>query len=671
MIVSWNWLKDYVELDMSADEFAHRLAMAGLNHESTTAVGDDLAIDLEVTSNRPDCLGHLGVAREVSVLWHRPLQLPPVDLPRGATLAEELIKLRIDCPDLCRRYMARVIRGVKVGPSPDWLVRRLATLGIAAISNIVDVTNYVMMECGQPLHAFDYRNIQGQQIVVRSANSGESFAAIDHHTYPLRPGMCVIADARRAVALGGVMGGADTEVSDTTRDVLVEAADFDPLSIRTTARALRLHSPSSYRFERGVDPDGTDWASRRACQLMLELAGGELAEGAVDVLAQAPSCREPIVLRYSQIQRILGIDLPRSRVLQILGDLGIKPVREDARSAALVSPSWRRDLTREIDLIEEVGRIHGYDEIPEDVGVPMAPSQRQPQHRVLACVREVLTARGFNEALTVSVVDEKLSECFSPWTDAQPIRCSTPLLRGADCLRRSLVPSLLEARRLNESLANETIELFETAKVYLPADQGLPNEPWMLALTSGEEFRTVKGVIETVLKRLHVSQPLSIEPFASEFLEPQQCGTMLLGQERFGLIGTVSAAGRKRLGLRRPTVVAEVKLDTLVRLSELVPQYQPLSPYPAIQYDFNFIVAERVSWSELAATVTRAGGDVLESIAYQETYRDPERDGPGCKRLLLSVRLRSAQRTLTGEEADGVREAIIQACQQAHGARLL
>jgi phenylalanyl-tRNA synthetase beta chain len=567
--------------------------------------------------------------------------------------------------------LARVIRGVKVGPSPAWLRRRLETLGITPISNLVDVTNYVMMECSQPLHAFDYQKIRGQQIIVRSAAAGEKFEAIDHHTYELQPGMCVIADAQRPVAIGGVMGGADSEVSGSTRDVLVEAADFAPLAIRTTARALRLHSPSSYRFERGVDPDGTDWASRRACQLIVELAGGELADGAVDMRVESPARRDPIVLRFSQLPRVLGIEVPAVRVLEILRDLGLETVAEDAQRATLVSPSWRRDLTREIDLIEEVARIHGYDAIPEDVGVPMVPSQRQPQHRVLAMVRGVLTARGFSEALTVSVVDERLSDCFSPWTDAPPIRASAPILRGADCLRRSLVPSLLEARRVNESLANDPIELFETAKVYLSTRHGLPDEPWMLAMTSGEEFRTVKGVIETMLESLHVHEPLSIEPLESDFLEPQQSGWMLLGAERLGLIGPVNPPARKQLGLRRPTVIAELRLGMLVELSQLVPQYQPLSPYPAIQYDFNFVVDERIQWAQLEATVRQAGGEVLEAVKYQETYRDEERDGAGRKRLLLSVRLRSNERTLTGQEAEQVREAIIGACQRELQARLL
>ncbi|MCA9150187.1 MAG: phenylalanine--tRNA ligase subunit beta [Planctomycetales bacterium] len=671
MIVSWNWLKEYVPLTMSPDELAHRLAMSGLNHESTTAVGNDFAIDLEVTSNRGDCLGHIGVAREVSVLWQQPLSVPAIALPTGKTPVSQLTQVRIDCPELCPRYTARVIRGVKIGPSPAWLADRLRAVGIAVISNIVDITNYVLMECGQPLHAFDFDKLTGQQIIVRAAQQNEEFVAIDHRAYTLTRDMCVIADAERPVALGGVMGGATSEVSDTTTSVLLEAAEFAPLSIRGTARSLRLHSPSSYRFERGVDPVALEWASRRACQLILELAGGELAEGVIDVQPKQPAPPQPVVLRYSQIKRILGIELEQDRVLRILQDLGMKLDSKTDQTATWISPSWRRDLSREIDLIEEVARINGYDQIPEDVGVPMAPSSRPDRHRVLSRVRDTLTASGFHEAMTVSVVDEKSSSCFSPWSDAAPIRTSMPMLRGADCLRRSLVPSLLESRRVNESLANDTIELFETAKVYLPTTAGLPEEQWILSLTSGRDFRTVKGTLEAMLEALHVTAELKAEPYSHDFLDPSCACRLLLGGELLGFLGGVSKSGRKQIGLRRETIVAELKLAVLTQFSQLIPQHHPLSPYPAIDFDFNFIVAERVRWDALAATVTQAAGSLLENIAYQETYRDAEKDGKDRKRLLFSVRLRSTDQTLTGDQADEVHRAIITACQEQHQAELL
>jgi phenylalanyl-tRNA synthetase beta chain len=279
MIVSLDWLKEYVDLPMTPAELAERLALSGLNYES---VSDEI-IDLEVTSNRADCLGHLGVAREVSVLWGLPLKKPEAKTQATGSPVEKVTSVEITAPTLCPRYTARVIRGVKIGPSPKWLADRLRAVGIAVINNVVDVTNYVMFECGQPLHAFDFAKLARGRIIVREAKPGEKFAAINHQQYELAPGTCVIADAEKAVALAGVMGGEHSEVSDATVDVLIESADFDALSVRTTARRHNLHSPSSYRFERGVDPDGIDWASRRACELILETAGGTLAAGCVDV----------------------------------------------------------------------------------------------------------------------------------------------------------------------------------------------------------------------------------------------------------------------------------------------------------------------------------------------------------------------------------------------------
>lgn len=670
MLVSWNWLKDYVARDMPPEEVTHRLAMAGLNHESTKATGDDLTIDLEVTSNRPDCLGHIGVAREIAVLWGRALTVPDPQPTTSAGSVHELVKVRIDCPELCPRYTARVIRGVKIGPSPSWLARRLSTIGIAVINNVVDVTNYVMMECGQPLHAFDLARLAGREIVVRQAAANEPFVAIDHRNYLLERGTCVIADTQRAVALGGVMGGAETEVSSGTRELLLEAAEFAPRSIRSTARKLNLHSPSSFRFERGVDPAGIDWASRRCCQLILELAGGELAEGVVDVGA-ALAQRESIVLRLSQLKRILGIEIDPTTVQRILSSLGCRELHADRERLEYVPPTWRRDLTREIDLVEEVARIHGYDAIPEDVGVPMAPSHRRDDDRILARIRHVLTSAGYDEALTTSVVPAKWSLAFTPWTEEAPLICGTPMLKGADQLRRSLVPSLLEARRINESLANPEIELFETARVYLSRGEQLPHEQETLAITSGGDFYRVKGLIESIVETLNPSASIGVADYQHALLESTRSAELRIGDERLGFVGELSNGGLKEFGLRSPATVAEVRLATLEGIARLVPQHRDQSPYPAISRDLNLIVDESVRWSDLAGTVRLAGGSWLENLQYQDIYRNPDKDGVGKKRILFSLTLRSSERTLTNEEADQVRATVVAECQRAHHAVLL
>jgi phenylalanyl-tRNA synthetase beta chain len=691
VIVSWNWLKDYVVLDVEPQELARRLMMAGLNHESTTTIDDDLAIDLEVTSNRPDCLGHLGIAREAAVLYGQQLRLPPVAPRESQPAAAELTKVAIECPELCPRYIARVIRGVRIGPSPDWLVDRLRTLGISPINNAVDITNYVLMECGQPLHVFDLSKLAGRQIIVREARQGERIEAIDHKTYELAPGMCVIADERNPVAVGGVMGGAASEVSTATTEILLEAAQFDPAAVRATARRLSLHSDSSYRFERGVDPEGADWASRRAAQLIQELAGGyeqvQVAAGSVDV-GRGLTAREPVVLRFDQLRRILGIEIEPAEVCRILRALGntersvVLPARveyrgssqvgqiADAGSVEVVPPSWRADLTREIDLIEEVARIHGYDAIPEDVSVPMATSARSVEDWVLAEVRHVLTAAGFDEALTVSVVEEAWSAAFSPWTESPPLVASMPVLRRADRLRRSLVPSLLGARRTNETLSNPVIELFETARVYLPRAGQLPDEPLMLALASGGDFLHVKGVVEALVAALKCPDRVEAQPAEFELLARGHGARLLLAGEVLGYLGPLSAEGMKTFELREPATVAELRLDLLIKFAVRVPRYEPLPVYPAVSRDLNLQLDANVAWSGLERVVRTAAGPLLERLEYRDTYRDPQRVPPGKKRVLFSFALRDPQGTLTGAQADELRDRVAAACAEQLGAEM-
>ncbi len=668
MLISLDWLKQYVSLDMPAAEVERRLMMAGLNHESTKAVGEDLCIDLEVTSNRPDCLGHIGVAREAAVLFGRELKLPAANPPSGKMPASQLTKVTLSCPELCPRFTGRVIRGVKIGASPAWLRKRLETIGIAAINNVVDVTNYVLMECGQPLHAYDLARLAGREIIVRDAAAGEPFLAINHKSYTLQPGMCVIADARRPIGLGGVMGGADSEVGAGTTELLIEAAEFAPNSIRTTARALSLHSDSSYRFERSIDPEGLDWASRRCCELILELAGGELAAGVIDV-GKDRTPRLPVVLRLGQIKRILGVEVNADEVRRILTALGNQERAATAERIEVISPSWRRDLTREIDLIEEVARIHGYEAIPEDVHVPMATSARSDTDRVLAKMRVALTGAGFDEAYTLSVVDEGLSDAFSPWTSEPPLMALTPILRRADRLRRSLVPSLLAARRTNESLANAEIELFEIARAYLPRAESLPQEEQLLALTSGGDFFHVKGVMETVLAALSPALQLETRPAQLPLLSGRSA-ELWLADERIGYLGELSSEGLKRFELRGSTTVAEVKVSALHAAARLVPKYVPLPALPATSRDVNMVVEERIRWSDLAATVRQQGGQFLEALKYVETYRHPQQLGPGKKSLLMTLTFRKPEGTLTSEEADQLRDHIVAACGTALGAQL-
>lgn len=680
MIVSKDWLSDYVPLAMPLDELTERLTLAGLNLETTEAVGKDTAIDLEVTSNRPDCLGHIGIAREVSVLFGGELTKPDPQPKATGPKASSLVSVEITCPQLCTRYTARVIKGVKIGPSPAWLQDRLKALGCGIVNNVVDITNYVLFECGQPLHAFDLAKLAGGKIVVREAKEGEEFLAIDHKTYKLSPGTCVISDTKRAVALGGVMGGADTEVSDATVDLLIEAADFDPLSIRTTARAHHLHSPSSYRFERGVDPEGLDWASRRCCELILELAGGTLCEGVVEAGAK-PAPTGEIKLRFEQIPRILGITVPDAEVQKILTDLGCKETHVCGHCVKVVPPTWRADLAREIDLIEEVARIHGYDKIPEDAGVRMAPSSRSRRDVVLDRVRRVLTSAGFDEALTLSTVEPELVECHRVWTDEPPLATRTPVLRRANTLRQSIVPSLLACRKTNVAMSNPVIEQFEIARIYLPVPGELPNERLVLAIASGRPFLDVKGTLEAVVadtagtsNRLCATGSASAGlkegkvELAGETGTGKVSGTLLntsrtawlsLGETKIGYIGELSKTALDQFDLRGPVTVAEIDLGPLLDTAELIPRASALSSFQPMSRDLNVVFDEKVRWADVEQIVRGAGGQLLENIAFQEVYRDTNRLGKGKKSLLWSITLRGSEGTLTSEQADEVRDAIV------------
>lgn len=679
MLVSLEWLKAYVSVEAPHDELVDRLTMSGLNHEGTVDAFGDQCIDLEVTSNRPDCLGHIGVAREIAVLYNQSLNVKEPQLVESKVGVNDVTSVDIQASELCSRYTGRVIKGVKVGPSPDWIQDRLKVININPVNNIVDITNYVMMESGQPLHAFDFAKIAGQKITVRRATKGEKLEAIDHKTYELDEEMCVIADDEKPVAIAGVMGGAATEVSEQTVDVFVEAADFAQLSVRGTARKLKLHSPSSYRFERTVDPAGIDWASRRCCELILEIAGGELLAGSVDQ-GQSISQRTSIILRHSQIVRVLGINIPSSEVSQILEALGCEIVANGNERVEVIPPSWRRDLTREIDLIEEAARIHGYDKIPSNARVPMAATLQRDEDRVHKKIRQVLTSFGYDEAMTTSLVPDALSNKFSPWSDQDPIEAIQPMLGVLDkaiqnigtvnVVRRSIVPSLLECRRVNDHRSNIEAHLFEIAKVYLPSNGPLPTEKWKISIVGSGDFYEMKGLVESLVAELNPETTMEVDLTDFDLLDPSKSCGVLINGKRLGWLGVTSASAKKNFSLRKDASVCELDIEVLQNVAIMVPTQKEISFFPAVTRDFNFIVDESIRWIDLQATIFAAGGELAESVNYIETFRDSSKDGEGKKRLLCSVVLRSKTETLTSEVAEEVCSKVIESCKEKHSVNL-
>lgn len=664
MLVSWNWLKEYVSVDVSVQEFSDRLTMAGLNLEEFHSVGTDTCIDFEVTSNRPDCLGHLGVAREAAVLYRKELNIPAAIPETCSEKTSSVTSVTIENPDLCSQYHARVIKGVKVGPSPAWLVDRLNTIGIAPINNIVDITNYVLMECGQPLHAFDFNKLHGKKIVVRRARPNEKIQAIDHKEYPLTAEMCVIADADHPVAIAGVMGGAETEITTTTKDVLIETAIFSPLSIRNTSRKLKLRSDSSYRFERALDPHGPDWASRRCCELILQLAGGQLLEGDVFAGEKPKSDAEPIVLRFAQLKRVLGIEVPLDEAVRILEQLGLKTLRRDGNMwISFAPPSNRRDLTREIDLIEEVIRIYGYDKIPSDATVPLCTSKRRFQDRVSDRVRETLIAAGFYEAMTVSLVSENERKLFTPRGDLPVLSIEHSDFPEFSRLRQSLIPSLLGSRRENERHGQFDAQLFEIARVYVSVDKTVPesqSEPRMIGMVSGRSFQELKGVVEQLASRINPDATVSVRPFESAQFTPGRGAEVLLNGRFWGWMGELDRSVTNRVDLRDTVTIAELDLAVLEAEANLVPTFRDLPSHQASNRDLNFVLDEGVTWESIEATVRKAGGPLLESVSFGGQYRGkqiPE----GKKSYLITLSYRS-DRTLTSDEIEAAQKSVIAAC---------
>ena len=676
MLISWEWLADYVTLDAPIDQVVDRWALSGLNHESTEWVEGVPVIDLEVTSNRADCLGHIGIAREAAVLYSLALKIPAVDLPTSKQSVHEVLEVENHFPEACPRYTARVIRGVKIGPSPEWFAKRLRTIGIRPINNVVDATNYVMMECGQPLHAFDLNRIASNRIVVRPATQKENFKAIDHRSYVLDPQMVVIGDSKSALALGGVMGGSDSEVSETTVDLLIEAASFEPMAIRRTARRLKLHSPSSHRFERRIDPQGLDFASQRCCQWILQFAGGQLLDGWIDTHAE-PKLPSKVPLRRSRITRVLGIEVPWDRCQDILSRLGCS-LETDQDTLEVVPPSFRQDLTREIDLIEEIARVHGYEAIPEDAMVPMVASAARPKDTMMHTVRSIACASGFSETLNPSLIGKSPIDRISPWTLQDPLGTSVPLLEGASHLRRSLIPSLIAARLHNQSQSNRDVRLFETANVYLsqgdqPRGDQLPKEQYNFGCIAESEPRLVRGVFEEVIDRVwgHEGPVLEERMVDFDFLDKGSSIAWFLRGTMIAWVGSLSRTLAQSSKIDGPVSLGELDLDLLLASARSVPKLRTLSPYPAILRDLNFIVDEGVLWGQMRATIEQSAGELCKEVLFREIYRDTKRDGDGKKRVLLTLTIQSDSETLKGEQADAVVSSVVSACEAQRGAKLL
>ncbi len=671
MRVSYQWLREYCEPPESPEALADLLARVGIGVEAVEPVaGGDTCLVTEITPNRPDWLGMVGVAREVAAATGGELRLPTVNLSEGDTPVEQLCSVEVAGRRLCPRYTARVITGVTVGPSPEWLRRRVESVGVRSVNNVVDVTNFVMWEWSQPLHAFDYDSLVDHRIIVRRARAGERITAIDGSDHDLTRDRLVIADARRPVAVAGVMGGLDTEVSSRTTTVLLESAEFNPLSIRTTSRDLNLPSESSYRFERGVDPAGVAWASERAAGLIAEVAGGTVASGVVDCNYQ-PKRVPRVTLRYERIRRILGIYVPAEEALRILSALGFEVTKKTGRRVTVRVPSWRRrDVTREIDLIEEVARIVGYDKVPTAETVRVRLVRPGKLDEVTRVAQQALVGAGFFETVNLSLLPEWTASVLSPWCSSPAIEVSNPISEEYAYLRKSLLPSLLRVQRTNERVGREELRLFEVAPVYWP-DSGSRTgcrERRHLALLTTVGLLEAKGVVEVVLEALGLHGEWR-EAEVAGFAEGR-CLELWLDGERVGVLGEVSAEEVGRFDIRRSSVVAELQLEALAERAELIRRFQPLARYPEVERELAMIVDEAVRWEDIRELVEGLEIDILEALGPPERpYRGPQ-VGAGKKSITFPLLFRSPERTLSSDEVTREVERIVAALRERLGARL-
>jgi phenylalanyl-tRNA synthetase beta chain len=664
MKVSLEWLKEYVDFDLGPRDLADRLTSVGLPCEGLEEVGGDPVLELEVPSNRPDCLGVLGVAREVAAALGKELRVPEVPAPDGRASAGSLAKLTVEDQDLCPRYVARVISGVKIGESPEWMQRRLTAVGMRPLNNVVDVTNYVLFEVGQPLHAFDLDLLAGGAIIVRRARSGESMELIDGSEVKLDGSELVIADEQGPVALAGVMGGSRTEVHSGTTNVLLESASFLPASIRRTSRRLGAVSESSYRFERSTDWGGVEYASRRAAALIGELAGGSVAAGSVEAAVPEPKPGQ-VTVRYWRVDKLLGRRMEKHAIRRILLNLGLESVYESGEGITVLVPSFRPDLVREIDLIEEVARHFGYDEIPAHTRLSVRLPRVGPGDQACRLLRERMVALGFSETVTISVLARKQGQAIGPWRSARPVLITNPPRAGQDLLRQSLLPSLLEVRRANQSAGCPELSVFDLGRAYLARPDGSVNERRLFAALDDrdggaeESFGRLRAVLEVTCSLFRGTENLRVVPSELPYMGAGESARIFLGEEFLGVMGRLNPDLRRLFDLRGCPALLEVDLETLISRGLSRGTYRALPRFPGIRRDVALILDEKVNWAEVSALVEEVPCELRQSVEFLNVYRGKQA-GPGRKSLAFSVTYRSAERTLTDAEVNDLHSALVE-----------
>jgi phenylalanyl-tRNA synthetase beta chain len=706
MKILYDWLKEYVAVPFAPGELRERLSLAGVAVEGVTETAAGSLLDLDLTINRPDCLSHYGVAREVAALGRNELKSVFVTLPEAGESAARATRVEIESPDLCGRFTARVLRGVKVQPSPDWLRNRLEALGQASINNVVDVTNYVMLELGQPMHAYDLDLLAERRIIARRARSGEKIRTLDGIERTLGPDICVIADAARAVGIGGIMGGAETEISFTTRNVLLEAAWFDPISIRRGSKMLGLRTEASTRFERGADPEMAELASRRCAALIHELAGGEVLAGVVDGY---PARHEPLPLELSrkELLRVMGADVPDSEIEAILGSLGFAARRTDQTRGTADSPlakwqcrqpSWRQDVTREVDLIEEVVRHYGLDKFPPRLHPAKQPAARLPYAEAEDRLRERLIGLGYREIVSIPLVNDAEDALFRP-AGVTPARVANPLAEDASLLRSTGLVSMAHALAWNLNRGQRSLRLFEIGRAY-GLQNGAPEETRVVTIgatglareqgvaESAREysFADLKGDLDQIgdlaggfewkgerVAWQNAARAGEISVANKYLVRSRGVQRMTIpGGPRVGTAGELARGVADRFKLRQNIFLAELALDRFFSAYHFARdsrKYQPISRFPAVERDFSLILNEGAGFAAVRETIAALGITEVISIEAIDLFRG-KNIPTGKFSLLVRVTFQSQETTLTEAQLSDFSSRIISALGQKLGAVL-
>jgi len=669
MKISLNWLCDYIEIEHSAEEVAELLSDLGLPCEGIEYLDDDAVIDVEVTSNRGDCLSYIGIARELAAVTEKELKMPVVELEESDKDVAEFAGVEIAEPDLCGRYTARIIEEVKVGPSPDWLIKRLEAAGLRSVNNVVDATNYAMMETGQPPHAFDCAKIAERKIIVRKAAAGERIVSIDGTQCELDTNMLIIADGRGPVAIAGVMGGLDTEVSETTATILLEDAYFEPVSVRTTSRRLSLPSESAFRFERTVNIENIDWASKRTAQLITQVAGGKVAKGVIDAYPKSKTPKE-VTLRLSRLSKLLGIEIPSKEVVRILSALSFEPRAKDDLIVCAV-PSWRSDVHREVDLIEEVARVYGYNKIPTEQKIKIEVVPADTRHKLAESVGAYLNGCGFYETITVGFVDRTVAELFTKADVEEHLGVQDVSRKSANLLRQTLIGSLLGVLKTNLNAGNSPCRIFEIADTFVAADQqgsGLPTEKAKLALVCDSDLRDLWGVIEGLVRNINRNARIGFRP--ADLVWAQTGAKIMVNEQVLGTAGVVSQRVQEKFDFKDlAPVAAELEFEQLLALQSGPVKVKPIPRFPAIERDLSIVVDEAVSWADIVAAVNKRTCSELENVRFVDIYRGKGIPS-GKKSVTLSLRFRDEDGTLTHDTVDDFEKAIVKSLTKSVGAQL-